>query len=151
MWISWEQKWKEIGNNSGTKSSKILIVCWTLEYVCAQWLNHVQLFATLWTVAHQAPLSMGFSLAKILEWVAISSTKGSFWLRDWTYVSCISCIASGFFITEPPGKTGPSWFLHLLGAGIWLLERILWNILRSGALLLMLYTSHVEMCMLWWA
>ena len=23
--------------------------------------NHVQLFATLWTVAHQAPLSMGFS------------------------------------------------------------------------------------------
>ena len=24
-------------------------------------LNHVQLFATLWTVAHQAPLTMGFS------------------------------------------------------------------------------------------
>ena len=24
-------------------------------------LNHVQLFATPWTVAHQAPLSMGFS------------------------------------------------------------------------------------------
>ena len=23
--------------------------------------SHVQLFATLWTVAHQAPLSMGFS------------------------------------------------------------------------------------------
>ena len=27
--------------------------------VCA--LSHVQLFVTLWTVAHQAPLSMGFS------------------------------------------------------------------------------------------
>ena len=24
-------------------------------------LSHVQLFATLWTIAHQAPLSMGFS------------------------------------------------------------------------------------------
>ena len=24
-------------------------------------LSHVQLFATLWTVAHQVPLSMGFS------------------------------------------------------------------------------------------
>ena len=24
-------------------------------------LSHVQLFATLWTVAHQAPLSLGFS------------------------------------------------------------------------------------------
>ena len=23
--------------------------------------SHIQLFATLWTVAHQAPLSMGFS------------------------------------------------------------------------------------------
>ena len=28
--------------------------------VCAL-LSHVQLFAALWTVAHQAPLSMGFS------------------------------------------------------------------------------------------
>ena len=27
----------------------------------AKSLSHVQLFATLWTVAHQAPLSMGFS------------------------------------------------------------------------------------------
>ena len=30
-------------------------------------LSHVQLFATLWTVACQAPLSMGFSQARILE------------------------------------------------------------------------------------
>ena len=29
--------------------------------VSAQLLSHVQLFATLWTVAHQAPLSMEFS------------------------------------------------------------------------------------------
>ena len=28
--------------------------------VCAKWLQS-QLFVTLWTVAHQAPLSMGFS------------------------------------------------------------------------------------------
>ena len=40
-------------------------------------LSHVQLFATLWTVAHQAPLSMGILQAKILEWVAISfSNRG---------------------------------------------------------------------------
>jgi len=32
----------------------------------------VWLFATLWTVAHQAPLSMGIVQARILEWVAIS-------------------------------------------------------------------------------
>jgi len=30
-------------------------------HVCAKSLSHVWLFATLWTIAHQAPLSMGFS------------------------------------------------------------------------------------------
>ena len=30
-------------------------------YVKVKWLSHVQLFATLWTVAHQVPLSLGFS------------------------------------------------------------------------------------------
>ena len=29
-------------------------------WVCVQSLNHVQLFVIPWTVAHQAPLSMGF-------------------------------------------------------------------------------------------
>ena len=32
-----------------------------LLLLCAKSLSRVQLFATLWTVAHQAPLSMGFS------------------------------------------------------------------------------------------
>ena len=35
--------------------------------------SHVRLFATLWTVAHQAPLSMGILQARILEWVDMSS------------------------------------------------------------------------------
>ena len=35
--------------------------------VCARVLSHVQLFATPWTVAHQAPLSIGFSRQEILE------------------------------------------------------------------------------------
>ena len=34
-------------------------------------LSRVQLFATLWTVAHQAPVSMGFFRQEILEWVVI--------------------------------------------------------------------------------
>ena len=32
--------------------------------------SHVWLFATPWTVAHEAPLSMGFFQVIILEWVA---------------------------------------------------------------------------------
>ena len=35
-------------------------------------LSRVRLFATLWTVAHQAPPSMGILQARILEWVASS-------------------------------------------------------------------------------
>ena len=35
--------------------------------------------------------------AKILEWVAISSFRGSFWPRDWTHVSCVSCTGSWIF------------------------------------------------------
>ena len=35
-------------------------------------LRCVQLFATPWITAHQAPQSIGLSQARILEWVAIS-------------------------------------------------------------------------------
>ena len=31
-----------------------------MQCVSAQTLSHAQLFVTLWTVAHHAPLSMGF-------------------------------------------------------------------------------------------
>ena len=57
-------------------------------------LIHVQLFATPWTVACQAPLFMGILQARILELVAKSFARGSFQSRDRTQVSCI---AGGFF------------------------------------------------------
>ena len=38
--------------------------------------------ATLWTVASQASLSMGILEARILEWVAVPSSRGSVPLRD---------------------------------------------------------------------
>ena len=103
-------------------------------------LSHVWLFATPWTVAHQAPQSMEFSRqeywnglpfpsptctmkwsevtqsypilfnpmdcsppgssvhgilqARILEWAAISFSRGSSWPRNQTHVFCI---AGGFF------------------------------------------------------
>ena len=66
-------------------------------YVCTSIsdcvLNHfscVQLFVTLWTRAHQAPLWI--VQARILEWVAMPSSKGSSQPRDQTQVSYISCI-----------------------------------------------------------
>ena len=44
-----------------------------LIHLCV--LSHVWLFATLWTVACQAPLAMEFSRLRILEWVAISFSR----------------------------------------------------------------------------
>ena len=56
-------------------------------------IHGVQLFATPWTIAHQAPLSMVFSRTGIiLEWVAIPFSRGSPQPRDLTCISCISCI-----------------------------------------------------------
>ena len=39
-------------------------------------LSRVQLFVIPWTVALQAPLSMGILQARILEWVAMPSSRG---------------------------------------------------------------------------
>ena len=57
-------------------------------------LSHVQMFAIPWTVAHQAPLSMGILQAGILEWVAMPFSKGSSQPRDRAQASCA---AGGFF------------------------------------------------------
>ena len=54
--------------------------------------SHVQLCATLSTVAHQGPLSMEILPARILEWVAVPSSRGSSPPRDRTWVSKLSCI-----------------------------------------------------------
>ena len=62
------------------------LTCWSL--------GHVRLFATPWTVSHQAPLSMGILQARIMEWVAMPSSRGSSPLRDQIQVSHI---AGGFF------------------------------------------------------
>ena len=39
----------------------------------------------------------GILQARILEWVAIPSSRGSSQPRDQTHVSCVSCISGKFF------------------------------------------------------
>ena len=56
-----------------------------------------QLFVRPWTAAHQAPLSIGFSQAGILGWVAISFCRGFSQPGDRTCISCVFCVAGGFF------------------------------------------------------
>ena len=47
--------------------------------------------ASLWTVAHQVPL-YSILQARILEWVAVPSSRGSSGPRDGTCTSYVSCI-----------------------------------------------------------
>ena len=59
---------------------------------CCLVLSHVRLLATPWTVTHQAPLSMDFFQTRILEWVAVSCSRGSSLPGNRTLVSWVSCI-----------------------------------------------------------
>ena len=76
-----------------------------------EWLTCMYMLVYLFHLFHvckylliviQSPLSVGF--AGLLERVAISSSRGSSRPRDWTHISCCSCIAGRYFTTEPPGK-----------------------------------------------
>ena len=68
-------------------SKKCVCVC---VCVCVlSHFSHIQLFATLWTVTCQAPLSMGILQTRTLEWIAMPFSRGSSQPRDRTQVSCI--------------------------------------------------------------
>ena len=56
--------------------------------------SHVQLCVTLWTAASQAPLSMGILQVRTPEWVAMTSSRVSYWPRNQTCLFCVPCIGS---------------------------------------------------------
>ena len=78
----------------------VSLEAWSLVFilvcVCCALLSHsVMSNAEIpWTVAHQDSLSIKILQARILEWVAISSFRGSSQPKDWVRVSCI---AGGFY------------------------------------------------------
>ena len=61
----------------------------------------VQLFVTLWTVTHQAPLSMGIHQARKLKWVVTPSFRGfpNPGIRPMSPTLQVDSLPS-----EPPGK-----------------------------------------------
>ena len=69
--------------------------------VVVQLLSHVQFFATAWTVAHQAPLSMGFFRQEYWSGLPFP-TPGD--LPDPGIKPMFPALVGGFFTTEPPGK-----------------------------------------------
>ena len=72
--------------------------------VGAQSLRHVRLFGTIWTVALQAPLSMGFHRQEYWSGLPFPTPED---LPDpgiKPLSPASSALAGRFFTTEPPGK-----------------------------------------------
>ena len=65
-------------------------------------LSHVRLFATPWTVAHQAPLSMGFSRQEYWSGLSFPSPGD---LHDPGTEPRSPALQADTLTSEPPGKT----------------------------------------------
>ena len=74
-------------------------IFYNIAFVCAQSCQ------TLCDPMDCSPASFlcSWDFARILEWVAISSSRGSCRPRDLTHISWISCLGS-FFTNKSPGK-----------------------------------------------
>ena len=68
---------------------------------CAESLSRVRLFETPWTVARQAPLSTGVLQARILEWVAMPSSRD---LPNPGIEPRSPALQADSLPSEPPGK-----------------------------------------------
>ena len=91
--------------NLGMEDMKNTLHMCVCACVCS--LSHVQLFATPWTVAHQAPLSMGFPRQGYWS-VLLLPPPGN--LLNLEIEPTSPALAGRFFTTELPGKP---WTLNI--------------------------------------
>ena len=113
-WRHWTG-WGRIFVNQGEWNTFAISLSSTIENtvpctLAAKWL---QLCSTLCDPTECSPPGSsvhGILKERKLEWVATSSSRGSFWPRDWTRVSCGFCTTGTFFNAEPLGKPA----LHIM-------------------------------------
>ena len=91
----WWADWNNIANT----------LSWFLLCVCAQSLSPVWLFVTSWTVAYQAPLSMGFPRQEYWSGLPFPPSGDLLNLGIELTSPASLALAGGFFTTEPPKKT----------------------------------------------
>ena len=83
--------------------------------VCVCTLSHVQLFATLWMVAHQFPLSMAFFRQEYWSGLPLH-TPGDLPDPGVELMSlAFPALAGGFFTSVPPGKPESHLYVSLTG------------------------------------
>ena len=84
-----------VSKKKKTKKNSLIIVCYCLVT------KSCSIFATPWTVAPQAPLSMGFSRQEYWSSLPLLSPGN---LPDPGIKITSPALAGRFFTTEPPGK-----------------------------------------------
>ena len=72
--------------------------------VRAQWLSHVRVFETPWTLVCQAPLSMGFPRQEYWSGLPFPTPGDLPDPRIESASLASSTLAEGFFTTVPPGN-----------------------------------------------
>ena len=87
QWVAWINDLRVL-SEAGWKTGKICYMCM---------LSHVWVFCDPRDCTPPGSSVHGTSQARILGWIAISWSRGSSQPRDRTHISCISCIAGGFF------------------------------------------------------
>ena len=87
--------------------------------LCAQSLSHVRLFATSWTVACQAPLSMGFSRQDYWKGLPFPPPGDLPNPGIEAFSPEAPALAGGFFTTESPGKPLQLYFEDLCHKMMW--------------------------------
>ena len=79
---------------------KLKCIFWPTQCVCS-----VPRFCPiLWDSVDCSPPDSsvcGIFQARILEHIVISSSRGSSWPKDWTWISCVSCIGRWLWESKP--------------------------------------------------
>ena len=98
------------------------------ECMHVQSLSHSQLFVTPPDCSLPGSSVHGIFQARLLKWVAISSSRRSSWPRDWTHVSSVFCVSrrieprsptlqADSLPAEPPGKPKNTGVGHPFSSG----------------------------------
>ena len=90
--MTWNKAYELVSNTQLLLDMYVCVCVYSITQL------HLTLFCPMDCSSPGSPVH-GISQARILEWVAISFSRGSFQSRTQTHISCISYIGRGFFIT----------------------------------------------------
>ena len=83
----------------------------------------------------------GISQTRILEWFAISFSRGSSWLRDWIRVLCIAGKFFGFF-TAWATREGVSWLIPEEETLTFMVQQLFLLLGRSGQHIMQMHNTY---------